>query len=142
MLIKSKEVYNIRAGAKRKELGNLKLLEFLKQTFYNNGWKYALKQNTEGNIFFFMFTPPKLIKFANKYNRVFLLDCTYKTSWYKVPILHIVSISPLNSSCSAAFCFMQNEKEESYEWTLQTFFIWLDPLPFGSVLCTDRDLAL
>jgi hypothetical protein len=37
---------------------------------------------------------------------------------------------------------MQNEQEESYKWTLQTFFLWLNPLPFPPVLCTDRDLAL
>jgi hypothetical protein len=37
---------------------------------------------------------------------------------------------------------MQNEQEESYKWTLKTFFLWLNPLPFSPVLCTDRDLAL
>jgi hypothetical protein len=37
---------------------------------------------------------------------------------------------------------MPNEQEESYKWTLQTFFSWLNPLPFPLVLCTDRDLAL
>ena len=37
---------------------------------------------------------------------------------------------------------MQNEQEESYIWALRTFFLFLDPLPFNPVLCTDRDLAL
>jgi hypothetical protein len=59
-----------------------------------------------------------------------------------MPLLHIIGLSPSNSSFSIAFCFMQNEQEESYKWTLQTFFSWLDPLPFLLVLCTNRDLAL
>jgi histone-lysine N-methyltransferase SETD2 len=59
-----------------------------------------------------------------------------------MPLLHIIGLSPSNSSFSIAFCFMQNEQEESYKWTLQTFFSWLNPLPFPPVLCTDRDLAL
>jgi histone-lysine N-methyltransferase SETD2 len=59
-----------------------------------------------------------------------------------MPLLHIIGLSPSNASFSIAFCFMQNEQEESYKWTLQTFFSWLDPLPFAPVLCTDRDLAL
>lgn len=89
-----------------------------------------------------MFAHPESIRYANKYNRVFLLDCTYKTNRYNMPLLHIIGLSPSNLSYSIAFCFMQNEQEESYKWTLQTFFSWLDPLRFHPVLCTDRDLAL
>lgn len=59
-----------------------------------------------------------------------------------MPLLHIIGISPSNSTFSIAFCFMQNEKEESYIWALKTFFSFLNPLPFKPVLCTDRDLAL
>ena len=59
-----------------------------------------------------------------------------------MPLLYIIGLSPSNSLYSIAFCFMQNEQEESYKWALQTFFLWLNPLPFPPVLCTDRDLAL
>jgi hypothetical protein len=59
-----------------------------------------------------------------------------------MPLLHIIGLSPSNSTYSITLCFMQNEQEESYKWTLQTFFSWLDPLPIPPVLCTNRDLAL
>jgi histone-lysine N-methyltransferase SETD2 len=59
-----------------------------------------------------------------------------------MPLLYIIGLSLSNLSFSIAFCFMQNEQEESYKWTLQTFSLWLNPLPFPPVLCTDRDLAL
>jgi hypothetical protein len=62
-----------------------------------------------------MFAYPELIRFANQYNRVFLLDCTYKTNRYKMPLLHIIGLLPSNSSYSITFCFMQNEQEESYK---------------------------
>jgi hypothetical protein len=65
-----------------------------------------------------------------------------KTNRYRMPLLHIIGVSPSNSTFSIAFCFMQNEQEESYAWALQAFFSFLDPLPFQPVLCTDRDLAL
>jgi hypothetical protein len=141
-LIKPCDLYNIRDELRRKKLGNNTPLEFLRETLQNNYWRYAFKQDTEGYILFFMFAHPESIRYANQYNRVFLLDCTYKTNRYKMPLLHIIGLSPLNSSFSIAFCFMQNEQEESYKWTLQTFFLWLNPLPFPPVLCTDRDLAL
>ena len=89
-----------------------------------------------------MFAHPESIKYANKYNRVFVLDCTYKTNRYGMPLLHIIGVSPSNSTFSIAFCFMQNEQEESYIWALKSFFSLLEPLPFNPVLCTDRDLAL
>jgi hypothetical protein len=142
ILIKPKDCYNIRDELRRKKLGNYTPLEFLRETLQSNNWRYTFKQDTEGHILFFMFAHPESIRLANQYNRVFLLDCTYKTNRYKMPLLHIIGLSPSNSSYSIAFCFMQNEQEESYKWTLQTFFSWLDPLPFSPVLCTDRDLAL
>lgn len=142
ILIKPRDIYNIRIESRRKKLGNSTPLEFLRETLQNDNWRYAFKQDTEGHILFFMFAHPESIRYANQYNRVFLLDCTYKTNRYKMPLLHIIGLSPSNSSYSIAFCFMQNEQEESYKWTLQTFFSWLDPLPFSPVICTDRDLAL
>jgi hypothetical protein len=120
-LIKACDLYNIRDELRRKKLGNYTPLEFLRETLQNNDWRYAFKQDTEGYILFFMFAHPKSIEYTNQYNRVFLLDCTYKTNRYKMPLLHIIGLTPSNSSFSIAFCFMQNEQEESYKWTLQTF---------------------
>jgi hypothetical protein len=88
ILIKSRDIYNIRVESTRKKLGNNTLLEFLRETLQQNNWRYAFKQDSEGYILFFMFAYPKSIKFANQYNRVFLLDCTYKTNRYKMPLLH------------------------------------------------------
>lgn len=141
-LVTSKDIYNARDSLRRKKLGNSTSLEFLLKTLQENSWKYAFKQDIEGHILFFMFAHPESIKYANKYNRVFVLDCTYKTNRYGMPLLHIIGVSPSNSTFSIAFCFMQNEQEESYIWALKSFFSLLEPLPFNPVLCTDRDLAL
>jgi hypothetical protein len=70
-----------------------------------------------------MFAYPKSIEYTNQYNKVFLLDYTYKTNRYKIPLLYIIGLSLSNSLYSIAFCFIQNEQEESYKWTLQTFFL-------------------
>jgi hypothetical protein len=142
VLITPRDIYNIQTDLRRKKLGNYTPLEFLRETLQQKNWRYKFKQDSDGHILFFIFAHPESIRLANQYNRVFLLDCTYKTNRYKMPLLHIIGLSPSNLSFSIAFCFMQNEQEESYKWTLQTFFSWLNPLPFPPVLCTDRDLAL
>ena len=115
ILIKPRDIYNIRIESRRKRLGNSTPLEFLRETLQNNDWRYAFKQDTEGHILFFMFAHPESIRYANQYNRVFLLDCTYKTNRYKMPLLYIIGLSLSNSLFSIAFCFMQNEQEESYK---------------------------
>jgi MULE transposase domain len=141
-LVTPRDIYNARSALRRQKLGNSTPIELLQKTLQENYWKYAIKQDHEGHILFFMFAHPKSIEYANKYNRVFVLDCTYKTNRYKMPLLHIIGVSPSNSTFSIAFCFMQNEQEESYIWALKAFFSFLNPLPFEPVLCTDRDLAL
>jgi hypothetical protein len=141
-LVIPRDIYNARSALRRQKLGNYTPLEFLLKTLQENNWKYAIEQDREGRILFFMFAHPESIKYANLYNRVFVLDCTYKTNRYRMPLLHIIGVSPSNSTFSVAFCFMQNEQEQSYIWALKSFFSFLDPLPFNPVLCTDRDLAL
>lgn len=141
-LFTPRDIYNARSALRRRKLGNYTPLEILLKTLQEDSWKYSIKQDSEGHILFFMFAHPESIRYANQYNRVFVLDCTYKTNRYKMPLLHIIGVSPSNSTFSIAFCFMQNEQEESYIWALRTFFSFINPLPFNPVICTDRDLAL
>lgn len=141
-LVSPRDIYNARSALRRQKLGNDTPLGFLQTTLQENSWKYALKQDSEGHVLFFMFAHPESIRYANKYNRVYVLDCTYKTNRYGMPLLHIIGVSPSNSTFSIAFCFMRNEQEESYIWALKTFLSFLDPPSFYPVLCTDRDLAL
>ena len=143
MLVVPRDIYNTRAADRRAMLGNDTPLEHLLKKLSQDNWKHAFRQDNTGYIQFFMFAHPEAIRYAETYNKVFVLDCTYRTNRYKMPLLHIVGISPSNTSFSVAFCLMQNEQEESYIWCLETFFSWLRPTPhFHPVLCTDRDLAL
>lgn len=127
----------------REQLAGRTPIQYLQEQLLIHKWKSAFKQDIEGRITFFMFAHPKSIRYANKYSRVFILDCTYKTNRYEMPLLHIIGVSPSNTTFSVGFCFMQNEQEESYKWALKTFFSWLEPtISQPPVLCTDRDLAL
>lgn len=115
-LVSSKNIYNTRDALRGQKLGNNTPLRYLLNILQENSWKHAIKQDSEGHILFFMFAHPESIRYANRYNRVFIIDCTYKTNRYKMPLLHIIGISPSNSTFSIAFCFMRNEQEESYIW--------------------------
>ena len=138
-----RDIYNARMAERRRRLGGRSPVEYLVQQLQNEeSWLHVMQSDEVGHIRFLMFAHQKSIDFANRYNRVFLLDCTYKTNRYRMPLLHIICVSPTNKSFSVAFCFMENEEVESYCWALSTFFSFIKrPNPL-SVLCTDRDWAL
>lgn len=75
---------------------------------------------------------------------VLIMDCTYKTNKYKMPLLIITGVTCLNTSFFAAFCFMKGESYGDYRWVLealQRLYDHLD-LPYPSVILSDGDKAL
>ncbi len=72
------------------------------------------------------------------FSTVFLLDCTYKTNKFGMPLLNVVGITSTFVMFNASFAFLHAENEEAYAWVLERFFEVMTP----KVLCTDRELAL
>jgi hypothetical protein len=142
-LFTRRDIYNIRMAERIKQLEGRTPVEHLIDRLQKEGnWEHRLQCDSSGHITLLMFAHKRSIEYANKYNRVFLLDCTYKTNRYRMPLLHIVGVAPTNASFSIAFCFMQNEQTESYLWALRSFLSLLKLPIEPPVLCTDRDLAL
>jgi len=78
------------------------------------------------------------VALAKVYNTVFLLDCTYKTNKFNMPLLNIVGIACTYATFNAGFAFLREETEEHYTWALKQLAAVVHP----KVLCTDRELAL
>jgi MULE transposase domain len=50
---------------------------------------------------------------------ILVMDCTYKTNKYKMPLLDIVGITSLNTSFYVGFCFVAKEDFNHYEFALR-----------------------
>jgi hypothetical protein len=76
-----------------------------------------------------------------RYHDIALADNTYKTNRFKMPLLHIIGITPLDTHFSAAFCFLSSETEEDFTWAMKQFRDVMDDktVPFW---LTDCQLAL
>lgn len=48
-----------------------------------------------------------------------IIDTTYKTNKYKLPLLEIVGITSTEKTYSAGFAFLEREKEETVTWVLE-----------------------
>ncbi len=64
---------------------------------------------------------------------VFLLECTYKTNKFDMPLLNLVGITSTYATFNAGFAFLHTENEEAYAWVLEQFSKVMTP----KVLCTD-----
>ncbi|KAL5177256.1 hypothetical protein HKD37_08G023052 [Glycine soja] len=73
---------------------------------------------------------PDAVKLCNACNLVFLIDSTYKTNRYQLPLLDFVGVTPTGMTFSVGFSYLEGER----------LFLRRDALP--GVLVTDRDLAL
>ena len=77
------------------------------------------------------------VELCRTYSTVFLMDCTFKTNKFKMPLLNSVGITCTNQTFNAPFAFLNDEREQNYTWVLTEFAKIVRP-----VICTDRELAL
>ena len=77
----------------------------------------------------------------SRFADVLLLDCTYKTNMYNLPVLEVVGVTAAHTSFTAACFFMSGETEPDYAWAQQQLLLLLGGRQPGVVL-TDKDQAL
>ena len=79
-----------------------------------------------------------------KNSEVLVMDCTYKTNRYGMPLMVIMGHTAIGTSFYIGFAFLEKEEQEDFEWLLDCLrclyeFYGLMP---ADVIVTDRDLAL
>lgn len=137
-----KTIYNVRTAMRIKETAGKSHMQQLFNLLIKKG--YVVRHRSEANtevlkdLFFSFLTS---IQLARAFRFVFMLDCTYKTNKYKLPLLQIVGVTSTMKIFCVAFCYMSSEKEENYEWALCCFKDLFDTL-MASVFISDRELAL
>ena len=73
-----------------------------------------------------------------------MIDETYKTNNYKMPLIIISGVTPLNTSYYVAFAFVSEETYEVYKWLLEcvkNLYEYLH-IPDLNVILTDAQNGL
>ena len=115
------------------------LMKLLKRDQYIH-WHRLKDEDVVRDIFW---CHPDAVKLCNACNLVFLIDSTYKTNRYKLPLLDFVGVTPTGMTFSASFAYLEGERLNNVVWALGRFrdiFLRRDTLP--GVIVTDRDLIL
>ncbi|KAE9023198.1 hypothetical protein PF005_g4851 [Phytophthora fragariae] len=104
--------------------------------------EFAVDDQSRIKHLFFAFEPAIDIYCDN--SDVILLECTYKTNRFGVPLLNIVGITGTNSTIHVAQAFIRNEKEPDYAWAFRQLYAMMEQRNIGhpQVFSSDAELAL
>jgi hypothetical protein len=78
-------------------------------------WQY----DSDGHIAMLFITDARSVEYLNKYPNVLLLDCTYKTNKFDMPLLNILGIDHHSNSFTIALCFLNHEVTKNYKEAVQ-----------------------
>lgn len=133
-------IYHERAKIYKDYLNGKSPIEALILELRNSSFIYKI-ENIEGHISSLFISHPDSIRLAKQFPTVLLMDCTYKTNKFSMPLLHIVGINNCSKTFSIAFCFISQEQTRNYTWALQQLDETLD-FQKPSVIVTDKEQAL
>lgn len=88
------------------------------------------------------FAHPRSLDIWRAFPHVLLMDATYNTNRYGMPLLEIVGVTPTNRTFCIAFVFMHKEKTSNYIWAIDCLKSFMNECMFPRVIVTDRELAL
>ncbi|XP_057452685.1 uncharacterized protein LOC130744527 [Lotus japonicus] len=115
-----RQVYNewmTHIRAKRGQLSEMQhLMRLLEEDKYTH-WSRTEEGSTV--IRSLLWAHPVSIQLFNQFPTVVLLDSTYKTNKYRIPLLEMVGMTSVGFTYTIAFGYMCNEREPKVTWALQ-----------------------
>ena len=139
------DVYNAKKKIKHRALGKYTPTQAILRAQQRNNWfvRFQLDPKTR-RVKRLFFVNKHIKEILSKNSEVIIMDCTYKTNKYRMPLLVIMGSTALGTSFYIAFAFLDGEEELDFNWVieqLKELYSELD-LKDPIVIVTDRDLAL
>ncbi|KAH1265373.1 PKS-NRPS hybrid synthetase [Glycine max] len=138
-----KQIYNARSAFRSSIRGSDLEMQHLMKLLERDQYIYWHRIKDEDVVRDIFWCHPDSVKLVNACNLVFLIDSTYKTNQYRLPLLDFVGMTPTGMTFSSGFAYVEGERVNNLVWALQRFrglFLKRDVLP--GVIVTDRDQTL
>ncbi|XP_078176323.1 protein FAR1-RELATED SEQUENCE 5-like [Carex rostrata] len=136
----SKIIYNAKAKIRKDNLAGRSVMQALLEELAQGGFMHDMLSEG-GHLTHIFFAHPLSVNLTQYFPDIFIMDCTYKTNRYKMPLLDIIGISSFNTSFYSGFAFLKGEREEDYVWALKMFGKILGEKK-PHVIITDREYTL
>lgn len=137
------DIYNRIADARREASEGQNSVNALADQLFNEGFWSQFQTDSDGRVKAVLFAHPDSIAYLQAYPDVLILDCTYKTNKYRMPLLDMIGVDVCQRSFCIAFAFLSGESEEDYSWALGRLKLLYESqhIRLPSVILTDRCIA-
>ena len=139
------DVYKAKKKIRHRKLGRYTPTQAILRALTRDSWfvRFELDSKTK-RVKRLFFVNKNIREILSKNPEVLIMDCTYKTNKYRMPLFVIMGATSLESSFYIALSFIDGEEELDFGWVIvqiKELYRELglrDPIVF----VTDRDLAL
>ena len=114
ILVTPDDIYNLRKAIKQTNLGARTPIEALFDQVKASNWHVEFQTDNTNRLTHLFLMHPVFLSLYTLYPDVLLMDCTYKTNCFKMPLLSIVGSTNLNTTFFVTFVFITAEIEEDY----------------------------
>ncbi|PNX94134.1 protein FAR1-related sequence 5-like [Trifolium pratense] len=138
-----KHIYNIRCRKNKAIWGSRTEMQHLMKCMTKGKYLYnhivILGTEIMSDIFW---AHPDSVKIFNTFPTVIIMDSTYKTNKYRLPLFEIFGLTSTGRIYPVGLAFLIKEKEDNFVWALQSVRMMLRCEDDMKVIVTDRDQAL
>ena len=136
--------YNSKAhmfGPNEEDANSLnKIFNLIRERFPESLCEVAVKTNiidnkTINQLENFVFSTENMQKLYQLFNDVILIDSTYKTNKFNMPLLILTGISEEGKTFMIGFAVLSSEKEANVSWALDKIFKFLSKK--SQIICSD-----
>jgi hypothetical protein len=118
--ILTRDIFNDHQHQRIEFLAGRTLIQALLYTLHDDGdWVYQYQTDDNDKVTTLFFSRCQCLELLRSNPFFLVMDYTYKTNKYKMPLLHIIGSTALGSMFFVAFCFLSSEIAESYGFALR-----------------------
>lgn len=137
------DIYNRIADARRDIAEGQSTINALANQLDRDGFWNRMQLGPDDRVTAVLFAHPESLAYLQAYPDTLILDCTYKTNKYGMPLLDMIGVDACQRSFCIAFAFLNGESEQDYFWALdrlKSLYEICNAQP-PSVILTDRCIA-
>ncbi|CAG8741587.1 23275_t:CDS:2, partial [Cetraspora pellucida] len=138
----SRTVYNALYSIRQERLDGHTPVQALLDELQESDFEFEYQCDDQNHITHLFFAHRISIALTHTYPTALLIDCTYKTNRYKMPLMNVVSMSSFNMTFYSCFAFLSDETELDYEWVLICILKIFNNMSHPNVIVTDQEFAL
>ena len=117
-IIGPKDVYNAMSRVRDEELENMTAILALNVALHADPTQWFVRVNTDPvthEVLHLFWINKASMKMLRTNDEILLLDCTYKTNRYRMPLCVLGGVTCLNTSFYSGMCLMKGKKLEDYQ---------------------------